>query len=323
MGEGPTQLSRVAVAERRPGPADQRVVGVEALDVGLGEAVVAQVGGGALAVRVVGVGGAVGEAAPQVRIAGRHLVAVAAQIELGDHELVEQPDDVGAGGDEEAVVLERPLDRAGAAELLAPLQHEHRLAGPGQIGGRGEPVVPAADDDRVPIARGQLGDRHRQPDLPFQISRTPAQDAPIMPAGKPDLGRSRRPCAAAGAAVPVGPLRTTPARSSVLSQTCFCLRAGTRRIRSSGRASGIRVIWTPNPTSTSAAGTWRGVPLPKALRSSGTPASRAVRRGRRPCASRPAARAARRRPRASARARPDRRAARSPPSAPPARGPRR
>ena len=46
-----------------------------------------------------------------------------------------------------------PLERAGAAQALPRLEHEHRLAGPGQVGGRGQAVVPAADDHRVPGLR--------------------------------------------------------------------------------------------------------------------------------------------------------------------------
>ena len=89
---------------------------------------------------------------------------MALELELGDHDRVEQADDVGAGADHVALVGERALEGAGAAELVAALEHEHRLAGLGEVGGGGEPVVPAADDDRVPVARGELGDRRRQPD---------------------------------------------------------------------------------------------------------------------------------------------------------------
>ena len=113
-----------------------------------------------------GVRAAVGERAPEVRVGRGDPVAVALELELGDHHRVEQADDVGAGADHEALVGERALERAGAAELLAALEHEHRAAGPGEVGGGGEPVVAAADDDRVPVARGELGDRRRQADAP-------------------------------------------------------------------------------------------------------------------------------------------------------------
>ncbi len=89
----------------------------------------------------------------------------AAQVELAHHQLVEQADDVGAGADHEALVGEGALQRAGAAEPLAALEHEHAAPGPGQVGGGGEAVVAAADDDRVPLARGELAERLRQPQL--------------------------------------------------------------------------------------------------------------------------------------------------------------
>ena len=37
----------------------------------------------------------------------------------------------------------------GAAEHVPPLEHEHLAPGARQIGGAGQAVVPAADDDRV------------------------------------------------------------------------------------------------------------------------------------------------------------------------------
>ena len=134
------------------------------LDVGVGEALVAQVLGRPGAVDEAGVGGAVGERTPEVGVGGRDPVAVAAEVELVDHDLVEQADDVGARADDEALVGERALERRRAAELLAPLEDEHPLAGLRQIGGGREPVVAAADDDRVPLARGELGDRLGQAD---------------------------------------------------------------------------------------------------------------------------------------------------------------
>ena len=41
------------------------------------------------------------------------------------------------------------LGHAGAAEHIAALEHADAQAGAGQVGGGGEAVVPAADDDRV------------------------------------------------------------------------------------------------------------------------------------------------------------------------------
>ena len=138
----------------------------QAGDVGLGEALRAQVRGGAVAIDEAGVRGAVGKRTPEVRVGRRDAVAVALELELGDHDRIEQADDVGAGADHVALVVERALQGAGAAELVAALEHEHRLAGLREIGGRREPVVAAADDDHVPRARRELGDRRGQPDPP-------------------------------------------------------------------------------------------------------------------------------------------------------------
>jgi fumarylacetoacetase-like protein len=66
----------------------------------------------------------------------------------------------------EALVFEWALQRAGAAEPLAALEHQHAAAGLGEVGGGGQPVVAAADDDHVPLAPGELGERLRQPQLP-------------------------------------------------------------------------------------------------------------------------------------------------------------
>ena len=97
--------------------------------------------------------------------ATKHSKAAPAQVELGDHELVEQADDVRARAHDEALVGERALERAGAAQALAALEHEHRAAGAREVGRRGQAVVAAADDDRVPVARGELGQRRGEADL--------------------------------------------------------------------------------------------------------------------------------------------------------------
>ena len=109
--------------------------------------------------------GAVLERDPEIRVGDEEAQAAAAEVELAHHQLVEQADDVGAGADDVAVVGERPLQRAGAAEPLAPLEHEDAAAGPRQVGGRGQPVVAAADDDDVPLAAGEVAERLRQTDL--------------------------------------------------------------------------------------------------------------------------------------------------------------
>jgi hypothetical protein len=77
---------------------------------------------------------AVGERAPEVRVRGDGGVAVAAQLELADHQLVEQAHHIGAGADQVIGISEGALQRAGAAELLAALQHENRAAAAREVG---------------------------------------------------------------------------------------------------------------------------------------------------------------------------------------------
>ena len=110
-------------------------------------------------------GGAVLEGDPEVGVGREEAQAALAQAELVDDDVVEQPDDVGAGADHVAGIRERALEGAGAAEALAALEDEHALAGAREVGGRGEPVVAAADDDRVPVAGRELADGLGQADL--------------------------------------------------------------------------------------------------------------------------------------------------------------
>ena len=102
----------------------------------------------------------------QSRVGDPEAQAAGVQREVLDHRLVEQPEDVGARADHVALlVCERPLQGRRAAEALAALEHEHRLPGAGEVGRGGQPVVAAADDHRVPVARGEGGDRLGQADL--------------------------------------------------------------------------------------------------------------------------------------------------------------
>ena len=73
----------------------------------------------------------------------------ARQVELADDVGPEQADDVGADREGEARV--ELLAHRRAAQDVAPLEHEHLAPGPGQVGGAGEAVVAAADDDRVVV----------------------------------------------------------------------------------------------------------------------------------------------------------------------------
>ncbi len=108
---------------------------------------------------------AVGERDPQVGVGDVDVEAALLELELADHDVVEQADDVGAGADDEVGVGERALERAGAAEPLAALEDEHGLAGLGEVGGAGEAVVAAADDDGVPVLGGELADGCGEADL--------------------------------------------------------------------------------------------------------------------------------------------------------------
>jgi hypothetical protein len=78
------------------------------------------------------------------------------ELQLADDQPIQQAYHVGAGADQVAGVGKRLLQRAGPTELFPALEHQHRAAGSSQIGGRRQPVVPAADNDRVPLSRAQL-----------------------------------------------------------------------------------------------------------------------------------------------------------------------
>jgi hypothetical protein len=151
------------VAQGAADAAEQLLIGEVAVHVARVEG--GDRGGGLLVVGPAGEAGAVLERAPQVGVGRRHPVAVALQFQLLDDQRVQQPDHVGARAHQPGGVGEGLLERAGAAEPVAALQHHHGPAGAGEIGGRGEPVVPAADDHRVPAPGGEVGRCHRQPDL--------------------------------------------------------------------------------------------------------------------------------------------------------------
>ena len=184
--------------QRPAHPVEEVLVLELALDVGVGEAVLAHAGCGAVGVEELPVPGPVVEGAPDSWLGDEHLVPVTAQRQLVDHPLIEEPDDVGARTDPVLGLGERLLQRARAAEPLAALQDEHRLAGLRQVGGARQAVVATADDDHVPRPGGELGDRGRQPDLTQAIPG--CQE--LMRAGRwrsvrgcSPLGRRRQRCA--------------------------------------------------------------------------------------------------------------------------------
>src|SRR4051794_11503758 len=144
---------------------EQVLIGPVTLDVLGDHAEVAKVALGARVVQPLPEGGAVLERDPQVGIRDEALKAACAQAELGDDQLVEEADHVGARAHDEAPVRERALERARAAQALAALEHEHGAAGARQVGRGGQPVVAATDHDGVPVARGELGQRLGEPDL--------------------------------------------------------------------------------------------------------------------------------------------------------------
>ena len=85
------------------------------------------------------------------RIERDRAVAEVGESQVGDDLRLQHRDHVGAARD--AGAGPELLGDAGAAEDVAPLEAHHLQPGAGEVGGRGEPVVTAADDDRVVGAR--------------------------------------------------------------------------------------------------------------------------------------------------------------------------
>src|SRR5438477_763560 len=115
--------------------------------------------------------------------------AEAAEAELLHDERVEQAHEVGAGADEVALVRERPVERACPAELPTPFQDEHGAPGPGQVGGRRQPVVAPAHHHGVPATSGELGERAREPDTPVTLAHAHGAVLPLSPWNVPAPGR--------------------------------------------------------------------------------------------------------------------------------------
>src|SRR5207248_64248 len=81
--------------------------------------------GGAILVEPLRERRAVLERGPLGRVADERAVAVPRQLELLDHEGMEQADEVRARADHEPGIAERPFERARTTELIAPLEHGH------------------------------------------------------------------------------------------------------------------------------------------------------------------------------------------------------
>ena len=84
----------------------------------------------------------------EVRALRVDVVAVLGQPQVAHHVRGQQAHHVRQRGDRE-VGAERVLRDRRAADGVPPLQHQHPAAGPGQVAGGDQTVVPAADDDRV------------------------------------------------------------------------------------------------------------------------------------------------------------------------------
>lgn len=152
---------RVALTlAQRPAQTREHIpVGAPAVDVARRQP--RHLGSGAVLVVVVGQTAAVGEWAPGRGLGRDGAVAVAGEVELGDDQGMQQADQIGARADHEALVAERALEGAGAAEALAALEHEDRPARACEIGSGGQAVVAGPHDDGVPgsARRGAEADR--------------------------------------------------------------------------------------------------------------------------------------------------------------------
>jgi hypothetical protein len=84
------------------------------------------------------------------------------QAQVAHHLRLEHRDDVGRARD--AVAGPQLLGDAGAAEDVAALEDAHAHAGAREVRARGQPVVAAADDDRVEA-------RHDATSVPASASR--------------------------------------------------------------------------------------------------------------------------------------------------------
>jgi hypothetical protein len=90
---------------------------------------------------------AIGERREKRRILRIDLVAEAIQFQLGDHTLAQQARKIGGGRD--TIAGPDLLGHGASAHQVATFEHQHGEAPPRKIGGRGQSIVPAADDDGV------------------------------------------------------------------------------------------------------------------------------------------------------------------------------
>jgi hypothetical protein len=91
----------------------------------------------------------VGGEGRELRVERDRAIAELRQLEVGDDLRLEHRDHVRRSRD--ALAGPQLLGHARAAEDVARLEDAHAQAGAREVGGRGEAVVPAADDDRVVV----------------------------------------------------------------------------------------------------------------------------------------------------------------------------
>ena len=86
-----------------------------------------------------------------------HRQALLGELQVGDHLRIEQAD--GIGRDRVAEAGTKLLRHGGAADHLAPFDHGHAQAFPGQIGRAGQAIMSGPDDDDVRLVHVRFIDR--------------------------------------------------------------------------------------------------------------------------------------------------------------------
>ena len=108
----------------------------------------------------------------------KDLQAVTSQVELPDDLRPQQRDDIGA--DREAKALEHLLSDRRTADEVAAFEHEHPAPGRGEICGRGQAVVAAADDDDVVLHGAILPTDLYNPDGTLDSTFEPSTFEPFV-----------------------------------------------------------------------------------------------------------------------------------------------
>ncbi len=137
-------------------------------------------------------GAAIGEGDEVVRGDDRHLVPESLQLQVGDDAVRHERHDVGRARD--PVAVPHLFGHRGAAEDVPALEHEDVEAGAGEVGGTGQPVVPAAHHYDVAGALGHESETSPPGRIPTgraagagtsgpapRGSPTPPQPGPVRP----------------------------------------------------------------------------------------------------------------------------------------------